>query len=188
MKMTLCYPALSFTVMLSAVCLAAAPPPTQTKQIDAATFAIAFRDGQSDKYKGFVVTGQGAVFHGATSANPATTMVLTIGALSAEKTVTPLLTWEAFKMAEADRSTLVFRLFGTALPGGFPSARQPPSTYEFLGTFTGEMVTMGRTATASTSSDLGPCPGADMSHMMSSNPNPTYFCVPILRNATVASK
>ena len=188
MTKTLCYSALSVVVTLSAVGLAAPPAPKQTKQIDASTFAVAFRNGQSDQYKGFVVTGNGAVFHGAMSANPATTMILTIGALSADKTVTPLLTWDAFKAAEGDRSTLVFRLFGSGLPGGFPSARQPPSMYAFSGTFNGEMLTMGRTATSSTSADLGPCPGADTSHMASSNPNPTFFCVPILRNAAVAAK
>ena len=74
--------------------------PAQT-DVDARTFAAAFRTGGADQYRNKQITGSGVSFHGAIAEKFAdgttrTLLVITLGAMTREGQLTPVTTWEEF--------------------------------------------------------------------------------------------
>src|SRR5436305_1555602 len=103
-------------VVALAALFAPAPP-----DVDAVTFARAFKAGQGDQYKNKQIAGSGISFHGAVQERVAdgstrTSLVVALGALPADGPIAPILTWDEFTAAERSRTTLVVALSGPSLP------------------------------------------------------------------------
>src|SRR5262245_1275617 len=69
--------------------------------VDAATFALAFRDGKADQYKGRTIAGVGVQF--GVSAPGA---LLTLGAAGDDKRLAPVTTNEEFRAAQTAHTTV----------------------------------------------------------------------------------
>ena len=72
--------------------------------VDAVTFARAFKAGQGDQYKNMQISGSGISFHGAVQERVAdgstrTSLVVTLGALPPDGPIAPILTWDEFTAA-----------------------------------------------------------------------------------------
>ena len=122
-------------VLMTLALLGPAGPP----DVDAVTFALAFRAGSADQYKNRQVSGSGVSFHGGVSERVAdgstrTSLVITLGAAGPDGKLTLLRTWDDFVAAERERITLVVALSGPDLPR--PSA-QGPVTVAFSGVYDG---------------------------------------------------
>ena len=156
--------------------------------IDAVTFATAFRAGSVDQYKNKQITGTGVSFHGAIKETIAdgstrTSLVMTLGSRTADGKLTPVKTWDEFVAAERAGTTIVVALSGPNLPAP-PTAG--PTTYEFSGVYDGQVRTVMRppqAATGSEPADAGPCPGEQPV-----NAKGQFYCVPLLTGATATPK
>src|SRR4051812_15222072 len=151
--------------------------------VDAVAFAKAFKAGQADQYTNRQVSGTGVSFHGAIRERVAdgstrTSLVVTLGAVAADGTLTPLKTWEEFVAAERARTTLVVALSGPALPDLPPG----PATLTFSGVYDGQVRTIMRPPQATGGPDSGPCPGEQARDTAAS-----FHCAPLLTGATVKS-
>ncbi len=168
--------------VLGLLALVAPPPP----DVDAITFALAFKAGNADQYKNRQITGSGVTFHGAIKERIAdgstrTSLVVTLGAATADGKVSPLRTWDDFVGAEKERTTLVVALSGPNLPS--PPA-QGPATIDFSGVYDGQVRTILRVpqATESAVTDVGPCPGEQP---RGADVKGSFYCAPLLTGATV---
>jgi hypothetical protein len=173
--------------MLRATCavlgFAALFAPVQA-DVDAVTFATAFRGGSADQYKNKRISGTGVSFHGAVTEKIAdgstrSSLVITLGAITREGTLTPLTSWTDFVAAERAGTTLVVALSGPSLP-------QPPTqgsaTFEFSGVYDGQVRTIMRPPQADIGSepaDAGPCPGERPIEGKGQ-----FYCVPLLTGAS----
>ena len=173
--------------MLRATCailaLAVLLAPSQT-DVDAVTFATAFRGGKADQYKNKQIAGTGISFHGAIKEKIAdgstrTSLVITLGAMTREGTLTPVKTWEEFVAAERAGTTVAIALSGPNLP-------EPPVTgpaaYSFSGVYDGQVRTIMRPPQADVGSepaDAGPCPGERPVEGRGQ-----FYCAPLLTGAT----
>ena len=118
----------------------ALPGPAGPPDVDAVTFALAFRAGSADRSKNRQVSGSGVSFHGGVSERVAdgstrTSLVITLGAAGPDGKPTLLRTWDDFVAAERERIALVVALSGPDLPR--PSA-QGPVTVAFSGVYDGQ--------------------------------------------------
>src|SRR5687768_9444921 len=91
--------------------------PVQSSNIDAVTFAQAFRAGKADQYKNKQISGSGVSFHGAIKerigdGSTRTSLVMTLGATAHDGKLQILKTWDEFVAAERATSTLVVALSG----------------------------------------------------------------------------
>src|SRR5438874_10242705 len=129
--------------------------------VDAVTFARAFKAGQGDQYKNMQISGSGISFHGAVQERVAdgstrTPLVVTLGALPADGPIAPILTWDEFTAAERSRTTLVVALSGPNLP----AVPAQPARVTFSGVYDGQVRTIARLPQpGDTGGDSGPCPG-----------------------------
>lgn len=158
---------------------------TPNLDVDAVPFALAFRAGKADAFKGKQISGLGMSFHGAVSERLAdgstrTSLVITLGAADPSGKVTPLNTWDEFVAAERARTTLVVALSGPDLPPP-PSG---PTLYEFSGVYDGQVRTVERApqaVDAPGTADSGPCPGEQPRR---GSPTGSFYCAPLLTGAT----
>jgi hypothetical protein len=141
----------------------ALPGPAGPPDVDAVTFALAFRAGSADQYKNRQVSGSGVSFHGGVQERIAdgstrTSLVISLGAAGPDGKLTLLKTWDDFVAAERERTTLVVALSGPELPR--PPA-QGPVTVDFSGVYDGQVRTIASPPQAvdSAVADSGPCPG-----------------------------
>jgi hypothetical protein len=159
-----------------------APPP----DVDAVTFAIAFRAGQADQYKNKQIRGSGTSFHGAIKERLAdgstrTALVVTLGSADPDGKLTVIKAWDDFVSAERSRTTLAVALSGPSLPEPPGGA---PVTYDFSGVYDGQMRTIMRVPQASDAavSDSGPCPGE--TPRQAGQANASFYCAALLTGAT----
>ena len=152
--------------------------------VDAVTFATAFRADTAGQYKNKQISGSGVSFHGAIKERIAdgstrTSLVITLGAIARDGSVTPLKTWDEFVAAERAGTTVVVALSGPNLP---EPASKGPVTYEFSGVYDGQVRTVMRPPQAESSSepaDAGPCPGEHPAEGRGQ-----FYCAPLLTGAT----
>jgi hypothetical protein len=152
--------------------------------LDAVTFAQAFRRGTVDQYKNKQISGTGVSFHGAIKERIAdgstrTSLVITLGSQAADGTLSPVKTWEDFVAAERRGTTVVVALSGPDLP---PPPGAGPATYEFSGVYDGQVRTVMRPPQADIGSepaDAGPCPGEQPIEGRGQ-----FYCAPLLTGAT----
>ncbi len=155
-----------------------APP-----DIDAVTFALAFKAGNADQYKNKQISGQGVSFHGVIQERIAdgstrTSLVATLGAAAPDGKVTPIKVWDNFVAAERERTTLVVALSGPSLPS---LRTDSPSAIEFSGVYDGQVRTIMRVPQSADSStpDTGPCPGEQPQQAKGG-----FYCAALLTGAT----
>jgi hypothetical protein len=166
-------------VLASALLIAPAQP-----DVDAVTFATAFRAGTGDQYKNRQISGTGVSFHGAVTEKIAdgstrTSLVITLGARTPDGKLNPLKTWDDFVAAERAGTTVTVALSGPNLP---PPPASGPTTYQFSGVYDGQVRTVMRPPQADIGSepaDAGPCPGEQPV-----NAKGQFYCVPLLTGAT----
>ena len=168
----------SICAVLGAVALFAPPPP----DVDAVAFAKAFKAGQADQYKNKQISGTGVSFHGPISERIAdgstrTSLVVTLGAPSADGAFTILKTWDAFVAAERERTTLMVALSGSDLP----AVPAEPATLTFSGVYDGQVRTIMRPPQAAEGPDSGPCPGEAPRDPAAPG---AFHCAPLLTAAT----
>jgi len=152
--------------------------------VDARTFATAFRAGSADQYKNKQISGTGVSFHGAVAEKMAdgstrTSLVITLGAMTRDGQLTPLTTWDEFVASERAGTTIVVALSGPALP---EPPGKGPATYAFSGVYDGQVRTIMRPPQADTGSepaDAGPCPGERPVEGRGQ-----FYCAPLLTGAT----
>ena len=174
-------------VLASAALLA--PAPVARPDVDAVTFARAFRAGNAEQYKNKQISGTGISFHGPIKERIAdgstrTSLVMTLGAAAQDGTPAMIKTWDEFVAAERARTTLVVALSGPNLPAETPQA---PLTYDFSGVYDGQVRTIMRAPQASdgTAEDR-PCPGE--APRQGTPPSGAFHCAPLLTGATATAK
>ncbi len=162
-----------------------APP-----DVDAVTFALAFKVGSADQYKNKQVSGSGASFHGSiperiADGSTRMSLVMTLGAAGPDGKLTLLKTWDDFVAAERERTTLVVALSGPNLPAP-PS--QGPVAVDFSGVYDGQVRTIMRVPQAadSTVADTGPCPGEQP--RQAGDVKGSFYCAALLTGATATVK
>jgi hypothetical protein len=159
--------------------------------VDATTFALAFRAGSGDRYKNMQISGAGTSFHGAIAERLAdgstrTALVITLGSADRDGHLTPLNSWEDFLSADRAHTTLVVALSGPNLPA--PPVNGP-TVYEFSGVYDGQVRTVPRAPVDQTSGDAspgfspdaGPCAGEKLRDASQSG---DLYCAPLLTGAT----
>lgn len=163
-----------------------APAPSD---IDAVTFAMAFRAGTADQYKNKLVIGTGVSFHGAIPERIAdgsmrTSLVITLGSEQPSGKPRLLKTWDEFIEAERARMTVVVALSGPSLPKPPASG---PATYDFSGVYDGQVRTIMRApqAAGSDAPDSGPCPGEQARN---EDRQGRFYCAPLLTGASASLK
>jgi hypothetical protein len=151
-------------------------------EVDALSFALAFRGGAADQYRNQQVRGSGLNFHGAIMERIADgttrpTLVITVGAVREGAPPALVKTWDEFVAADRARTTLVVALSGAKLP---VPAGGTPQTYEFSGVYDGQVRTIMRVPAAedSTTPDSGPCKGEQP------RGGGSFYCAPLLVSAT----
>jgi hypothetical protein len=137
--------------MIRAACailgtLLLAAPSLPRADVDAVTFALAFRDGKADQYKNKQITGSGVSFHGPIQerigdGSTRTSLVITLGSAASQGQLTVIKTWDEFVAAERGRTTLVVALSGPNLPA---TKNPEPMAYEFSGVYDGQLRTIMR--------------------------------------------
>ena len=156
--------------------------------VDAVTFALAFRDGTADQYKNKEVGGSGLSFHGPVTEKIADgttrmSLVITLGSRAPDGKLTPVHTWDEFVAAERSGTTVAVALSGPNLP---PAPGAGPTTYEFSGVYDGQVRTVMRPPQADVGSepaDAGPCPGDQPV-----SGKGQFYCVPLLTGAVATVK
>lgn len=154
--------------------------------VDAVPFALAFRAGKADVFKGKQISGAGTSFHGVITERLADgstriSLVITLGAVDPLGKLAPLATRDDFVAAERARTTLVVALSGPNLP---PPPTSGPTVYEFSGVYDGQVRTIARAPQAADvagASDAGPCPGEEP---RGAAQNGSFYCAPLLTGAT----
>jgi hypothetical protein len=164
-------------------------PPTDL-DVDAVTFALAFREGKADQYKNKQISGSGMSFHGPIQERIAdgsmrTSLVMTLGSTDAQGKLTVIKTWDEFVAAERGRTTVVVALSGPSLPA---TKTAEPMFYEFSGVYDGQVRTIMRVPQAADAAgqDSGPCPGE--APRQGGGPTGGFYCAPLLTGATVTVK
>jgi hypothetical protein len=160
--------------------------PVAPPDVDAVTFALAFRAGNADRYKNMQVSGSGVSFHGAIrerigDGSTRTSLVMTLGAATPDSKRTVIRTLDDFVAAERERTTLVVALSGPNLP--VPPA-QGPSMLDFSGVYDGQVRTIMRVPQAADSDvpDSGPCRGEQP--RAAGDAKGSFHCAPLLTGAT----
>jgi len=153
--------------------------------IDAGTFALAWRAGKADPFKNTQVSGVGTSFHGAIAERLAdgstrTSLVITLGSVDAAGRLASVSSWDDFFSAERSRTTVVVALSGPDLP---PPPTSNPTAYEFSGVYDGQVRTVARApqAGAQAPPDSGPCPGEQPRGDAQTG---SFYCAPLLTGAT----
>jgi len=170
------------TILGTLVLLAPVAPP----DVDAVSFALAFKAGTADQYKNKQIAGSGVSFHGGiperiADGSTRTSLVMTLGAAGPDGKLAILKSWEDFVAAERERTTLVVALSGPSLPA--PPA-QGPVTVDFSGVYDGQVRTVMRAPHAADSSvaDSGPCPGEQP--RQAGDAKGSFHCAALLTGAT----
>jgi hypothetical protein len=174
-------------ICVLAAALAVVVPPRV--DVDAVTFALAFRAGSAGQYKDKQISGVGTSFHGPIrerigDGSTRTSLVITLGAADPDGKLTPLATWDGFVEAERAHTTLVVALSGPALPA---EKTDHPVVYEFSGVYDGQVRTVARVpqAAGSSAADSGPCPGEQPKIAAE---GAGFYCAPLLTGATATPK
>jgi hypothetical protein len=156
-----------------------APP-----EVDAVTFALAFRAGDADRYKNTQVSGTGTAYHGAITERIADgstrrSLVVTLGSATADGHLAVLKTWDDFAAAERARTTLVVALSGPDLP----AVPAQPASIKFSGVYDGQVRTIMRLPQAGEGAapDAGPCPGEQAGR---TDAKASFYCAALLTGAT----
>lgn len=180
---------------LSAFSAFSPPPalraPRPAPEVDAVTFAVAFRDGNADQFRNKPISGTGTSFHGAIAERLAdgstrTSLVVTLGAVDRVGKLTPINAWDDFVAADREHTTLVVALSGPNLPAPPTSG---PASYQFSGVYDGQVRTVPRVPQATgqdaaapdPNPDSGPCAGERPRGDMQSG---RFYCAPLLTGAT----
>jgi hypothetical protein len=165
-------------------------PVARRPDVDAVTFALAFRAGQADQYRNKQISGGGVSFHGAINERVAdgssrTSLVVTLGAADPDGKLTVIKTWDDFVAAERARTTLVVALSGPHLP---VPAGTGPVAVDFSGVYDGQVRTIMRVPEAAdaTVPDTGPCPGERP--RQGGDSKVSFYCAPLLTGATATLK
>jgi hypothetical protein len=173
-------------VFAGLVLFAPAAPP----DVDAVTFAMAFKAGAADQYKNRKVSGSGASFHGSIAERIAdgttrVSLVITLGSAAPDGRPNLIRTWDDFVAAERERTTLAVALTGPALP---PSPERGSGVFDFSGIYDGQVRTIVRVpeSSDSTVADAGPCPGEQP--RQGSDARRSFYCAPLLTGATATPK
>ena len=163
-------------------CLLPAADSGLRPDVDAITFARAFRAGAADQYRNQQVRGTGLNFHGTVTERIAdgtsrSSLVITLGADRKEAAPSLIKTWDDFVAAERARTTLVVALSGATLPATSPGGLQ---SVEFSGIYDGQVRTIMRVPQSADSktADTGPCKGEQP------RAGGSFYCAPLLVNAT----
>jgi hypothetical protein len=163
--------------------------PVQSSDIDAVTFAQAFRAGKADQYKNKQITGAGVSFHGAIKerigdGSTRTSLVITLGAVGSDAKLQLLKTWDQFVAAEKAQSTLVVALSGPGLPEPPTSG---PTSYDFSGVYDGQVRTVMRAPQAGADEKTSaPCPNEQP--VSGASPQGSFYCAPLLTGATASPR
>lgn len=172
-----------WTVAGIVLLVAGASPP---RDVDAVTFAQAFRAGDADRYRNTQISGTGTSFHGTVTERVADgttrrSLVVTLGAAAPDGRVTLLNAWDDFVAAERARTTLAVALSGPDLP----SVPSQPAGIKFSGVYDGQVRTIMRVPQAgdSASSDSGPCPGE---RAPQADVRASFYCAALLTGATAS--
>ena len=158
--------------------------------VDAVTFATAFKAGRADQYKNRQVSGSGASFHGPITERIAdgttrVSLVITLGAATPDGRLNLIRTWDDFVAAERERTTLAVALTGQ----GLPAPSEPGAAmFDFTGVYDGQVRTIMRVPQAanSTVADAGPCPGEQP--RQAGEARTTFYCAALLTGATATPK
>jgi hypothetical protein len=160
-----------------------------SSDVDAVTFATAFRAGAADQYENRQITGTGVNFHGRVierlaDGSTRTSLVITLGSEVVDGKLQLIKTWEAFVEAERTRTTLVVALSGPNLP---EQQGAKPTEYTFAGVYDGQMRTVPRAPQAADSDvpNIGPCAGEQG---QKGEPAGLFYCAPLLTGATASIK
>jgi len=182
-------------LMIRAACavlgtLLLAAPSLPRADVDAVTFALAFRDGKADQYKNKQISGSGISFHGPIQerigdGSTRTSLVMTLGSADPQGNRALIKTWDEFVAAERGRTTLVVALSGPDLPA---MKSQEPIAYDFSGVYDGQVRTIMRVPQAADAAgkDSGPCPGE--APRQGAPTGGGFYCAPLLTGATVTVK
>jgi hypothetical protein len=155
--------------------------------VDAVTFAQAFRAGGADQYKNKQISGTGVSFHGAIKERIAdgstrTSLVMALGSAGADGTLTLLKTWDEFVAAEKAKATLVVALSGPSLPEPPASG---PTTYQFSGVYDGQVRTIMRAPQAGEGTESSPCPNEKP--VTGAPAGSSFYCAPLLTGAKASA-
>ena len=177
------------TLVALTVFVFSAPRPTlrAARAVDAVSFALAFRAGKADTFKGEQISGVGTSFHGPIAERLAdgstrTSLVITLGATDPADPAGKIRlidTWDQFVAAERARATVLVALSGPHLP---PPPTSAPVVYEFSGVYDGQMRTVPRAPHAEQIPGADrPCPGEQPRDGSSDG---AFSCAPLLTGAT----
>jgi hypothetical protein len=160
--------------------------PVALPDVDAVSFALAFKAGTADQYKNKQIAGSGVSFHGAiperiADGSTRTSLVITLGAVGPDRKLAVLKTWDDFVAADRARTTVVVALSGPNLPA--PPA-QGPVTVDFSGVYDGQVRTVMRAPQTvdSAVADSGPCPGEQP--RLAEDAKGSFHCAALLTGAT----
>jgi hypothetical protein len=163
------------------------PSPLAVRDVEAVSFALAFRTGNADIFKGKQISGVGTSFHGPiverlADGSTRKSLVITLGASDPADPAGKILlidTWDQFVTAERARTTLLVALSGPNLPTPPTSG---PAVFEFSGVYDGQIRTVPRAPAAGQILDTDrPCPGE---HPREGSSDGAFSCAPLLTGAT----
>jgi hypothetical protein len=190
-----------FVAVSVSVVATAAQAPQPVRDVDATTFLLAFRAGTASGYSGFRVTGVAVDFHGVrTSGGGANVhqppsllqtaqamVILTVGAVRPADAPALLRTWDEWRTADRDATTLDV-LVRLPNPPSATGRKYPPSTYEFSGIYSGEYATVER-LTPGAKAIPGGCGAHSRTHTDGHGLIPEYkeqsYCVPVLIDGAI---
>ena len=171
----------AFASLLS-FAVSSVPRAAPQESVDAATFALAFRAGKADQYKGRTIAGSGLQFG---QFYPG--VLVTIGAAGDDGRVTPITTRDQLTAANNARATLQILVTGADVQPTPPrgAAAYEPVAYTFTGVYNGHMRTAMRPRTPDDAPDTGVCPDQPAGLTAHTSEPMTEYCVPMIESGTV---
>lgn len=191
---------IAFLSIALSVVAGARQAPQTVREVDAMTFLLGFRAGTASTYNGFRVIGVASDFHGVQTpggganmhqasalATPQPYAILTVGGVRPNAAPVLLKTWEEWRAADRDATTLDV-LVRLPNPPAAAERKYPPSTYEFSGMYSGEQMSVAR-LTPGAKADASGCGAHGSMHTDGHGLIPDYkqqsHCVPVLTDSTI---